>query len=283
MKNGYIGVFDSGLGGLSVMNELYKLMPHEKFLYLADSKNNPYGLKSKKNITDLSINCVKRLLDFNVKTVVVACNTATVNSINVLNKIFNDIKIFGTYPTLKKIIINNKNQIIKNTNIDIKIVNKKIIKSINTEKKNILILSTTATKKSKYIKNEIKSYKKFFNIFIEEADEIVRYVEKADIENMNLKNYIKNIICKYKKIDNILLACTHFNFVETIIKKFIYNDCFITSNTDLPANECYNYLYKNNLLNNNKTEIKIIDTLFDKNREIIYKKLLNNNNLEFIY
>ncbi len=282
-KDEFIGVFDSGLGGLSVLKNLINVMPNEKYIYLSDSKNNPYGTKSIDEIINLSIKSVERLLSFNVKSIIIACNTATVNSYNELSKRFPHIKIFGTFPNFKNILLHQQNQIIKKHNVFFKFINKRIITDKSTDKKSILILSTTATKNSKFIKREIRIYKKYFNIEIISADEIVKFVESGNLNSDDFNNYIKNLLIKYKNFDNILLACTHFQFAEDLFKKIVKTDCYITSNTDIPANDCFNYLKNNDLLNDKSLEINILDTLFDTKREMIFKKLLDTDKINFIY
>ena len=87
-KNSPIGVFDSGVGGSSIWQEIHKLLPFENTIYLADSKNAPYGNKSSEEITELSIKNVEKLLKLGAKIIVVACNTATTNAITTLRKYF---------------------------------------------------------------------------------------------------------------------------------------------------------------------------------------------------
>ena len=99
-KNSPIGVFDSGVGGSSIWQEIHKLLPFENIIYLADSKNAPYGNKSSQEITDLSIKNVEKLLDLGSKIIVVACNTATTNAITTLRKNY-DIPIIGIEPAIK--------------------------------------------------------------------------------------------------------------------------------------------------------------------------------------
>ena len=97
MDNRPIGIFDSGIGGVSILNELFKELKNEKFIYLADNKNCPYGNKSKKIINELSIKNCKELIKQDCKIIIVACNTATTNSIESLRKIFN-CPIIGIEP-----------------------------------------------------------------------------------------------------------------------------------------------------------------------------------------
>jgi glutamate racemase len=99
-KNNPIGIFDSGVGGSSIWQEIHKLLPFENTIYLADSKNAPYGNKSAEEITLLSVKNVEKLLSFGCKIIVVACNTATTNGITTLRETYN-IPIIGIEPAIK--------------------------------------------------------------------------------------------------------------------------------------------------------------------------------------
>jgi len=90
-----IGFFDSGLGGLTVLSEIYHLLPNEHLIYLADSKNAPYGKKSNQEIIALSIKNTEKLLALNCKIIVVACNTATTNAIKILRATYPNISFIG--------------------------------------------------------------------------------------------------------------------------------------------------------------------------------------------
>ena len=89
-----IGIFDSGVGGTSIWKEIKTLLPNENTIYLSDSKNAPYGEKSKQEIIDLSIKNTEYLLQKDCKLIVVACNTATTNAIKILRKKY-DIPFIG--------------------------------------------------------------------------------------------------------------------------------------------------------------------------------------------
>ena len=106
-----IGVFDSGIGGTSIWKEIHNLLPNEKTIYLADSKNAPYGEKSKEEIIQLSIKNTDFLLKMNCKLIVVACNTATTNAIRELRANY-DVPFIGIEPAIKPAAINSKTQVI---------------------------------------------------------------------------------------------------------------------------------------------------------------------------
>lgn len=100
-KNEYIAVFDSGFGGISVLRELVKLMPNEKYLYFGDSANAPYGDRSTAQVKELTLTAAEHLLSRGVKALVVACNTATAAAINDLRSRYPDTIVIGIEPAVK--------------------------------------------------------------------------------------------------------------------------------------------------------------------------------------
>ena len=110
-NNNPIGVFDSGIGGTSIWNAIHELLPNEKTIYLADSKNAPYGQRTKEEIVALSKKNVDFLIENNCKLIVVACNTATTNAIRELREDY-DIPFIGIEPAIKPAATNSKTQII---------------------------------------------------------------------------------------------------------------------------------------------------------------------------
>ena len=100
-KDKAIGVFDSGLGGVSVLKELVQAMPNEKFLYYGDSANAPYGIKTKEEITERCENIIEFFLSKGVKAIVIACNTATSAAANILREKYSYLPIIGMEPALK--------------------------------------------------------------------------------------------------------------------------------------------------------------------------------------
>ena len=100
IQNNPIGFFDSGIGGTSIWKEVTQLMPYESSIYLSDSKNAPYGAKSKDEIIGFSIKNTEFLLERNAKIIVVACNTATTNAIGILRERY-DVPFIGIEPAIK--------------------------------------------------------------------------------------------------------------------------------------------------------------------------------------
>ena len=100
-KTDYIAVFDSGVGGISVLRQLRKLMPNERYLYFGDSANAPYGTKSSREVRELALAVARHLVAQGVKALVVACNTATAVAIDTLREAYPDLIVVGIEPALK--------------------------------------------------------------------------------------------------------------------------------------------------------------------------------------
>lgn len=191
-----IGLFDSGIGGTSIWREINILLPNENTIYLADSKNAPYGLKSKDEIIALSIKNTEFLLEQNCKLIVVACNTATTNAIKELRIKF-DVPFIGIEPALKPAVNQTKTQ-------------------------KIGVLATKGTLNSDLFHEKVKSYS---NVTIMEqiGHGLVQLIENGDIDSpeMNelLKSYLQPMIAQ--NIDYLVLGCSHYPYLIPQIKKIL--------------------------------------------------------------
>ena len=97
----YIGVFDSGAGGVTVLKECTKLLPEENFYYYGDSKHAPYGEKSVKEVQDRTLEAMNQMVNHGVKAIVIACNTATSAAVNIVRNVYPQIPVIGVEPALK--------------------------------------------------------------------------------------------------------------------------------------------------------------------------------------
>ena len=235
MKNP-IGIFDSGIGGISILEKLKQLLPNENFIYLADNQNCPYGSKSKKEIISLSKKNCEKLIELNCKIIIIACNTSTTNSIKKLREII-AIPIIGIEPGLKPAIR-------------------------YTKTKNIGILATEKTLGSKLF-FETLNQNRIEDIHIhEQIDyELVNLIEEGSHSKQNLYKILEKYLVPMinKKIDCLLLGCTHYNHIKDIIEEIIPVDIKIVD-TIAPVNKrVLNILKSNNILNKstNKRTIKI--------------------------
>ena len=235
MKNP-IGLFDSGIGGISILEKLKQLLPNENFIYLADNRNCPYGSKSKKEIISLSKKNCEKLIELNCKIIIIACNTSTTNSIKKLREII-AIPIIGIEPGLKPAIH-------------------------YTKTKNIGILATEKTLGSKLF-FETLNQNRIDDIHIHEqiGYELVNLIEEDSHSKQNLQKILEKYLVPMinKKIDCLLLGCTHYNHIKDIIEEIIPVDIKIVD-TITPVNKrVLNILKSNNILNKStkKRTIKI--------------------------
>ena len=235
MKNP-IGLFDSGIGGISILEKLKQLLPNENFIYLADNQNCPYGSKSKKEIISLSKKNCEKLIELNCKIIIIACNTSTTNSIKKLREII-AIPIIGIEPGLKPAIH-------------------------YTKTKNIGILATEKTLGSKLF-FETLNQNRIDDIHIHEqiGYELVNLIEEDSHSKQNLQKILEKYLVPMinKKIDCLLLGCTHYNHIKDIIEEIIPVDIKIVD-TIAPVNKrALNILKSNDILNKstNKRTIKI--------------------------
>ena len=235
MKNP-IGLFDSGIGGISILEKLKQLLPNENFIYLADNRNCPYGSKSKKEIISLSKKNCEKLIELNCKIIIIACNTSTTNSIKKLREII-AIPIIGIEPGLKPAIH-------------------------YTKTKNIGILATKKTLGSELFFETLNQNRiDDIHIHAQIGYELVNLIEEDSHSKQNIQKILEKYLAPMinKKIDCLLLGCTHYHHIKDIIEEIIPVDIKIVD-TIAPVNKrVLNILKSNNILNKstNKRTIKI--------------------------
>ncbi|MBR5438912.1 MAG: aspartate/glutamate racemase family protein [Clostridia bacterium] len=180
LNNLPIGVFDSGIGGLNVLYKLLKTFKNENFVYFGDNLNAPYGNKSKEELLLLCKNAVNELLRYKVKAVVIACNTASTNCLDLLKKEFPNLIIIGTFPTV-----------------------------INT--KQTILFATVNTAKSSFIKS------KFNRCKIAPLKNLAKNIEEYFLLDfpIDLSEVKKQSKIKYK---NVILGCTHYIYFKKEFK-----------------------------------------------------------------
>ena len=236
-----IGVFDSGLGGLSILKELIKLLPNEDYLFYEDSINNPYGQKSDEELLKIVDNVVKFLLKEDCKIIVIACNTATTCCMKKLREMYPDVIFVGTVPAIKVAYDNNY--------------------------KNTIILSTPYTMQSSRVEELIHDYHRddqnIINISGENLANLIELDKKDEI--MELLN---RVLGEYKdKVDSLILGCTHYSLIKDEIKSVLPNTVLLDGCIGV-SNEVKHQLESNNLLNTENTSgsIKIINS---KDEELV--------------
>lgn len=221
-----IGVFDSGLGGLSIWKEIHQLLPNENTIYLADSKNAPYGEKSKQEIIDFSIKNTEYLLSKGCKMIVVACNTATTNAIKVLRANYN-VPFIGIEPAIKPAALQSK-----------------------TNK--IGVLATKGTLSSELFIATSEQFRSSATIFEVEGTGLVALIEAGKIEEAKplLEKYLQPLI--NEGVDRIVMGCSHFPFLIPIIETIVPANVKIIDSGEAVATQTKNVLEKYDLLSNSK-------------------------------
>lgn len=193
MSDRAIGVFDSGLGGVSVLNKCIELMPNEDFIYFADKKNAPYGDKTTDEIVKLVENVIEEFfLPKNVKAIVIACNTATNAAIDILREKYN-MPIIGTEPAIKPAI------------------------NHCTENKKTIVIATDATIKSTRFKEKLKNYNSNKYIALG-CSGLVELIEGNETEKVTTYFEDKLKTINIDEIESVVLGCTHYPFVKENIK-----------------------------------------------------------------
>ncbi len=232
-KNAPIGIFDSGIGGISVLNEAMQKLPNENFIYYGDTLNAPYGEKDIDTVKTLVDNVVTFLIKKNIKALVIACNTATSTSVNEIRKNQN-IPIIGIEPAITP-AVEDKNQ-------------------------NIGVFATNLTLKEEKFSSLVKSLETKANIYKFPAPKLVNYVEKGDFIYDEFKEIIDNILKNksYHNLDSIVLGCTHYVFLKDFFKKYFGENFKIYDGNEGVANHLKNTLKKLNLEND-----KIINRTLD--------------------
>lgn len=203
-----IGIFDSGIGGLSIARCIRDILPNENLLYVADSAHAPYGEKTEAYIYQRSASIIEFLLKHDAKAVVIACNTATVSSIKQLRASFN-IPIIGVEPGVKPAVFKTSSGIIG-------------------------VLATTQTLKSMSFNELAKAFSSNVKIEVQPCPGLVEQVESLILDGEKTEALIKQYVTPLleKGVDNIVLGCTHYAFLAPLIKKIAGPNVEII-NTDL--------------------------------------------------
>lgn len=246
-----IGLFDSGIGGTSIWKEIHFLMPNESTIYLSDSKNAPYGNKDKEQIIEFAIKNTEYLLSKNCKIIIVACNTATTNAIDVLRNRYK-IPFIGIEPAIKPA-------------------------ALRTRTNAVGILATKGTLNSKLFEKTSSSLSTELAIIEQVGEGLVNLIEKGNINSKDmeilLRRYLKPMI--KANVDHIVLGCTHYPYLKNQIQDIVGPSVIIIDSGNAVALQTKNILESKNLINKQK-EIKPFHNFFVNKKASVLKKILEN-------
>ena len=194
-----IGIFDSGLGGLSVLREIHQLLPHENLIYVGDSAHAPYGDNSAEYVRHRSLAISDFLIDQGVKAIVVACNTATAEAIDALRHKL-DVPVIGMEPAIKPAAQLSKNGVIG-------------------------VLATQRTINSERLLGLTEQYAKDKRVLAQACPGLVEQVEACELESEKTKALLKHYITPLltEGVDALILGCTHYPFLINAIREITNN------------------------------------------------------------
>lgn len=233
-KNEAIGIFDSGIGGVTVLKEILKILPNENYIYYSDSRNNPYGDKSSKKINELCENIVKLLIKQNCKVIVIACNTASAKSAQYLREKYTNILFIAIEPAYKMVYDYAYNE-------------------------PTLVLATKGTIESEKFNLLYHTYDNHKTILLPCVG-LADVIEEGNKEK--IEKYLKEHLEAYRgKIKNVVLGCTHYPLIQEEIQEMLGQVTFFNGAPYL-AKHLKEVLEEKDLINNKgrKGAIQFIDS-----------------------
>lgn len=255
-----IGVLDSGVGGLSIWQEITKQLAHESTIYIADSKNCPYGTRPSDEIYPLAKRLIKFLLKRQVKLVVIACNTVAVTCLSKLRHDFPDMPIVGAVPVIKTA-------------------------REKTKTKKIAIFSTSTTANSLYEKNLIEEFAKDAEVKRIGLDILVQFVERGEIEGGRLQVILKKTLSPLVRngFDVIALGCSHFPFLKVSMQKTVGKNVLLLDSGGAIARQVGRVLLRNKALSKGKARHIFYTTGEVQQFATVVKKLVGDSTENIVH
>ena len=195
--SGYIGVFDSGVGGISVLRALVDTLPNEDFVFFGDSANAPYGEKSRDQVVRLSRDIVDRLLDEGAKAIVIACNTATSAAASELRAEYAHVPIIGVEPALKPA-------------------------TLAPNAKRILVMATPITLRLDKYQQLAEKWGSGHEVISAPCPGLASRIEQGDLDEPDVIDLLEGLVGAYAgRVDSVVLGCTHYPFVAKQIRQVV--------------------------------------------------------------
>ena len=231
-KEEYIAVFDSGVGGLSVLRELIKRMPGENYLYFGDSANAPYGSKTTEQVRALTMQAAEDLVSRGVKALVVACNTATSAAIHSLREKYPELIVVGIEPALKPA-------------------------ADRFPGGRIGIMATQVTLREEKLAHQVERFPQM-QVELIPAPGLVELIEDGQTDTPQVEELLGRILSPYVgKLDALVLGCTHYPFVRDTIGKILGSDTVLLDGGEGTAKQTQRCLEQAGLLNDGPGSVQI--------------------------
>ncbi|OON97813.1 MAG: glutamate racemase [Epulopiscium sp. Nele67-Bin005] len=230
MDNRPIGIFDSGVGGLTVVKEVMNQLKNESIIYFGDTARVPYGSKSKHTVTKFSAQIIRFLLEQDVKAIIIACNTVNSNCIDELRELFPNVLIEGVVESGVKMAIDA------------------------TSNNKIGVIGTEATISSGKYPELIKQSLANSEVFVKSCPLFVPLVEEGwlhhEVTRLVAKEYLESLL--NKQIDTLILGCTHYPIIQDSLQQVVGEHVKLINPADETARFVGTLLIKHNLQSNNK-------------------------------
>lgn len=230
-----VGVFDSGVGGISVLREMVRLMPEENFYFFGDSIHAPYGTKRLEEIQRLTLENVAYMDKKGIKAIVVACNTATSAAITLLRQKYTRIPVVGIEPALKPAVMEK-------------------------EKARILVLATPMTVQADKFQSLMHQYESRATVIPVGCPGLMEYVENGKLEGEEVEGYLRKLLSPYlmEELDAAVLGCTHYPFLKKAIRNVLGPEPHIIDGSAGTARELRRRLIQMDLKRDGSKEGRVI-------------------------
>ncbi len=249
-----IAVFDSGVGGISVLRELMKILPSEDYIYYGDSLNAPYGMKDKEQVKSLTITAAEYLFAQGAKGLVVACNTATSAGVRALREKYPDIPIVGIEPAVKPATLEHRSG-------------------------RVLVMATPMTIREEKFQKLMAKYDEDAQILPLPCPGLMDFVERGDLHSEDFRKYLEELLYEYRihPVDAVVLGCTHYPFARAMIGDILGPQATIYDGGEGTAREMRRRLAEANLLNpsEEKGHVTFQNSLKDEKKLQLCEQLLH--------
>ena len=241
-KTDYIAVFDSGVGGISVLRHLRTLMPGERYLYFGDSANAPYGSRTTEEVRDLTLAAAQKLTtQYPVKALVIACNTATAAAVKEVRAAYPELIVIGIEPALK-------------------------VAADNFPGGRIGVMATEVTLREEKFDLLLHRFDRDCTITKIPAPGLVQLIEAGKVDDADTEALLRRILSPYVgKLDALVLGCTHYPFAARAISRVLGERVVLLEGGGGTARETRRRLEKAGLLENGEGEIQILNSAQDEN------------------
>ncbi len=242
-----IGIFDSGIGGISILHQAMLSLPKENYIFYADTDHVPYGTKSKEQIVDYVDHIMQFMIEYNCKAVVIACNTATAAAAQIMREKYH-LPIIGIEPAVKPAVEQSAG-------------------------KRVMVIATPLTIKEQKLKNLVDRIDDTHLVDLVPFPKLVQFAENGIFDTKEVEDYIIETLTDYDmtRYGEFVLGCTHFNYFKDTFRKLFPENVRIIDGNEGTINQLKRVLESRRLLEENEGSVRY----FTSGREVTDKEALN--------